>query len=92
MGFVAEGHNYQDYMISHRWDTEEVQPAAAPAPTTQFNAESSDSGGIMGRITSMVSDIITKAKTGKTKETLMIGVGIIGLVLVVRGYLADQSE
>ena len=91
MGFVAEGHNYQDYMISHRWDTEEVQPAAAPAPTTQFNAESSDSG-IMGRITGMVSDIITKAKTGKTKERLMIGVGFIGLVLVVRGYLADQSE
>ena len=30
MGFVAEGHNYQDYMISHRW--EQVQPAVALPP------------------------------------------------------------
>ena len=86
MGFVAEGHNYQDYMISHRWDTEEVQPAVAPAPTTQFNAESSDSG-IVGRITGMVSDILSMAKS----QPLLAGVAIVGLVLVVRGF-TEQSE
>jgi len=86
MGFVAEGHNYQDYMISHRWDTEEVQPAAAPAPTTQFNAESSDSG-IVGRITGMVSDLLSMAKS----QPLLAGVAIVGLVLVVRGF-TEQSE
>lgn len=88
MGFVAEGHNYQDYMISHRWDTEEVQPtpAAAPAPTTQFNAESSDSG-IIGRITGMVSDLLSMAKS----QPLLAGVAIVGLVLVVRGF-TEQSE
>lgn len=86
MGFVAEGHNYQDYMISHRWDTEEVQPAVASAPTTQFNAESSDSG-IMGRITGMFSDILSMAKS----QPLLAGVAIVGLVLVVRGF-TEQSE
>lgn len=88
MGFVAEGHNYQDYMISHRWDTEEVpsMPAAAPAPTTQFNAESSDSG-IVGRITGMFSDILSMAKS----QPLLAGVAIVGLVLVVRGF-TEQSE
>ena len=86
MGFVAEGHNYQDYMISHRWDTEEVQPAVAPTPTTQFNAESSDSG-IVGRITGMVSDLLSMAKS----QPLLAGVAIVGLVLVVRGF-TEQSE
>ena len=86
MGFVAEGHNYQDYMISHRWDTEEVQPAVAPAPPTQFNAESSDSG-IVGRITGMVSDLLSMAKS----QPLLAGVAIVGLVLVVRGF-TEQSE
>jgi len=88
MGFVAEGHNYQDYMISHRLDTEEVSsaPAAAPAPTTQFNAESSESG-IVGRITGMFSDILSMAKS----QPLLAGVAIVGLVLVVRG-LTEQSE
>ena len=77
MGFVAEGHNYQDYMISHRWDTEEVQPAVA---------ESSDSG-IVGRITGMVSDLLSMAKS----QPLLAGVAIVGLVLVVRGF-TEQSE
>ena len=86
MGFVAEGHNYQDYMISHRWDSEVPSaPAVAPAPTTQFNAESSESG-IVGRITGMFSDILSMAKS----QPLLAGVAIVGLVLVVRGFTESE--
>ena len=88
MGFVAEGHNYQDYMISHRWDSEVSAPAPAPtmAAAETFAAEDSDNG-IMGRITNMVSDLWNMARS----KPFIAAVAVVGIYFVATGLRGDSE-
>lgn len=87
MGFVAEGHNYQDYMISHRWDSEVSAPAPAPTVAAEtFAAEDSDNG-IMSRITGMASDLWNLARS----NPILAVVGVVGIYFVATG-LRGNSE
>jgi len=87
MGFVAEGHNYQDYMISHRWDSEVSAPAPAPAMAAETFAAEDSSNGIMGRLTSMVSDLWNMARS----KPLIAAVAVVGIYFVATGLRGDSE-
>jgi hypothetical protein len=84
MGFVAEGHNYQDYMISHRWESE-VEPVSSSTQFAEtFAAETEPT--LRERATATFMGL----RSIITSQPLIVLVGVAGCYFLYKG-LQDKS-
>jgi len=84
MGAVAEGQNYQDYMISHRWEHEVEQPQVTSTNFAEtFAAETETSIG--ERVPAAFIGISTMV----TSQPLLVVVGLVGVYFLHKGLRSE---
>jgi hypothetical protein len=84
MGAVAEGQNYQDYMISHRWEHEVEQPQVTSTNFAEtFAAETEPSIG--ERVTAAFMGISNMVSS----QPLLVVVGLVGVYFLHKGLRSE---
>ena len=84
MGAVAEGQNYQDYMISHRWEHEVEQPQVTSTNFSEtFAAETEPTIG--ERISAMFMGVSSMVSS----QPLLVIVGLIGVYFLQKGFRSE---
>jgi len=84
MGAVAEGQNYQDYMISHRWEHEVEQPQVTSTNFAEtFAAETKPSIG--ERVTAAFMGISNMVSS----QPLLVVVGLVGVYFLHKGLRSE---
>lgn len=84
MGAVAEGQNYQDYMISHRWEHDVEQPQVSSTNFAEtFAAETEPT------ITERLSAAFMGLSTFVSSQPLLVAVAVAGVYFLQKGLRSE---
>ncbi len=88
MGAVAEGQNYQDYMISHRWEHDVEQPQVSSTNFAEtFAAETEPT--ITERLSVAFRYANSKLVSLVSSQPILIGVAVVGIYFLQKGLRSE---